>query len=495
MRKLRSFSILRWMALALIFLGVIILVVQLVSYSRFRERFPSGLKIGGVPVGGLTQQQTSDRINQAYGIPIEIHYNGAIIQIKPNMVGFQLNIPGMLTAADLQRVNQPFWSGFWDYLWDRLPEPTDVPLLATVNEDQLRDYLKNEVAVRYNVPPTAAVPIPGSSSFEAGQPGLELDIDRSIPLIVDALKSPNSRIVTLSYSKVSAARPTMENLKILIEQIIDTSSYDGLTEIYLLDLSNEQELYFGYENGEETTPGVAFTAASTVKIPIMVSVYKRVTEPIPQDVADLLELMIVRSYNDPADQLMQTVMDYNLGPLQVTEDMQEIGLQSTFMAGYFYDGAPLLQRIVTPANSRTDTTTEPDVYNQTSALDMGMLLEDIYQCAELGGGALIAAYDGAITQGECRAMIETMNRDRIGVLLQAGLPDGTKFAHKHGWTSPPPDYVIKQVADVGIVYSPGGNYVIAVFQYHSVQILFDPDNLLLADISRAIYNYFNISSE
>jgi beta-lactamase class A len=188
-------------------------------------------------------------------------------------------------------------------------------------------------------------------------------------------------------------------------------------------------------------------------------------------------------------------MDYNLGPLQVTEDMQEIGLQSTFMAGYFYDGAPLLQRIVTPANSRTDYTTEPDVYNQTTALDMGMLLEDIYQCAELGGGALIAAYDSAITQGECRAMIETMNRDRIGVLLQAGLPDGTKFAHKHGWTSPPPDYVIKQVADVGIVYSPGGNYVLAVFQYHPVQILFDPDNLMLADISRAIYNYFNIPGE
>ncbi len=459
MRRTNSFSILRWLALILIFSAVVLLVFQLVRYSRIRERFPAGMKIAGVSVGGLTNQQASDRLNQAYGIPVEIRYGDAIIQVKPDLVGFKLNIPGMLTAADMQRINQPFWQGFWDFLWNRLPTPSPVPLLATVAEDQLRNFLISEISTRYDSPPTDAIPIPGTSSFQPGLPGQQLDIERSIPIIVDALKSSSSRIVTVTYSQVSSPRPSMQNLQILIQQIIDTSGYDGLTEIYLLDLSNNQELFFAYERGENITPGIAFTAASTIKIPIMVSVFQRISEPIPGDLANLIELMIVRSENAPADQLMQTVLDGNLGPLQVTDDMKEIGLQSTFMAGYYYNGAPLLQRITTPANSRIDYFTDPDVYNQTTSLEMGMLLNDIYQCAEMGGGTLIAAFDGAITQSECRYMIETLNRDRIGVLLQAGLPDGTKFAHKHGWTSPPPDFVIKQVADVGIVYSPGGNYV------------------------------------
>lgn len=493
MQRIHSFSILRWLALIFIFLAVVLLALQLVSYSRMRDRFPVGQKIAGVPVGGLTHQQASDRLNQAYGIPVEIRYKNSAIQLKPNTVGFQMNIPGMLTAADLQRASVPFWSGFWDFLWNRLPEPTEVPLLAGVADEQLRNFLKSEVAARYDESPTAAIPIPGTSSFRAGEPGVQLDVERSLPIITDALKSASSRVVTLTYRQVTAPRPSLENLQILIQQTIDASGYDGLTEIYLYDLTGNQELYFAYEEGDNLTPGMAFTAASTIKIPIMVSVFKRIPEPMPEDIANLMELMIVRSLNDPADQLMQTTMDLNLGPIMVTDDMEAIGLKSTFIAGYFFNGAQLLDIYETPANTRTDYSTDPDVYNQTTSLEMGLLLKDIYQCAELDGGTLLAAFDGAITQSECRTMIETLNRDRIGVLLQAGLPDGTKFAHKHGWTSPPPDYVIKQVADTGIVYSPGGNYVIAVFQYHPVQIVFEPDNQLLADISQAIYNYFNVA--
>ena len=495
MKAIRSFSILRWLALILIFGAVVLLILELVTFSRMRERFPAGQIIAGVPVGGLTSQQASDRLNQAYGIPVEIRFRDAVLQLKPNSVGFQMDITGMLTAADLQRVSVPFWQGFWRFLWNRTPPPSEVPLLAKVDENQLRAYLQNEVASRYNELPTASIPIPGTSTFQAGKPGIELDIDRSIPIIADALASAGNRVVTLTYKQVSAPRPSLDNLQVLIQQTIDASGYDGLTEIYLYDLTTKQEMYFAYQNGVNVTPGLAFTAASTIKIPIMVSVYRRVSEPVPADIGDLLESMIVRSHNEPADELMMRVMDQNLGPIVVTDDMQEIGMQSTYIAGYFYDGAPLLRLYSTPANTRTDYSTDADVYNQTTALEMGMLLNDIYQCAEMGGGTLMAAYDGAITQGECRAMIDTLNRDRIGVLLQAGLPDGTKFAHKHGWTSPPPDYVIKQVADAGIVYSPGGDYVIAVFQYHPVQILFEADNILLAEISRSIYNYFNLSPQ
>jgi beta-lactamase class A len=81
-----SASIFRWLSLALIFGAVILTGIQLVSYSRIRNTFPPGMVIGGVPVGGLDQQQAADRLVMAYGVPVELHYNDAVIQIKPSVV-------------------------------------------------------------------------------------------------------------------------------------------------------------------------------------------------------------------------------------------------------------------------------------------------------------------------------------------------------------------------------------------------------------------------
>jgi beta-lactamase class A len=190
---------------------------------------------------------------------------------------------------------------------------------------------------------------------------------------------------------------------------------------------------------------------------------------------------------------MEEVIDPTLGPLFVTEDVQALGLKNTFLAGHFYPGAPLLRRFDTPANTRTDVFTGPDVYNQTTSSDIGQLLEDIYQCSETGGSALSAVFPGEISQNECRQMIEYLSLNRIGVLIQAGLPDGTRAAHKHGWINET-DGVIHTIGDVGIIYTPGGNYVLAIYIYHPNQLVWDTANLLIAQLSTAIYNYFNLGN-
>ena len=88
-------------------------------------------------------------------------------------------------------------------------------------------------------------------------------------------------------------------------------------------------------------------------------------------------------------------------------------------------------------------------------------------------------------------MISYLANNEIGVLIQAGLPDGTKSAHKHGWITEE-DGLIHTISDVGIIYSPGGNYVLCIYLWHPVQLFFDDANLLFADLSQTIYNYFNI---
>lgn len=489
----RSFPFLRWISIALFILAALLIVVQLVTYSRIRASFPLGTVIAGVPVGGLDQQQAAERLVQSYSFPVEVHYGSSVVQIRPSVVDFDLQLETMLAVADQQRVNQPFWSAFWDYLWNRLPTPTEVPLRATFSEERLRIYLKDEIAARYDQPASAAQPVPGSTNFSAGSAGLTLDVDRAVTLIGDALRSPVARVVNLSVVSVSPPRPSFQNLQILLQQVIDASGFDGLTEVYLMDLQNGQELSFAYENGASLTPGIAFTAASTMKIPIMVSTYRRESEPLPADLGELMTLMIERSENDPADRLMEQVMDRNLGPLQVSDDLKELGLSSTFLAGYFYPGAPLLRSFSTPANQRTDVYTAPDVYNQTTAIEMGMLLEDIYQCAQSGGGTFAAVFPGEISQGECRQMINYLVLDKIGVLLQAGLPEGTQFAHKHGWVTDPTDGVIHTISDAGIIYTPGGNYIMTVYLYHPTQVIWDQANLMVAKLSIAAYNYYNLA--
>jgi len=484
-----SAIVLQWAAVLSIFLAATIAVFQLVTFSRIRSSFPPGMIVGGVAVGGLNQQQAADRLVQAYSIPIEIRYADAVIQVKPSVIGFELDLEAMLAAADLQRVDQQFWPAFWDYLWNRVPRGGEVPLRSKTSQDRMRTYLITEIASRYDQPPSQVLPVPGSTTFQPGRAGTTLDVDRALILIEDALRSPSARVVNLTFSKVNPTRPSLQNLQVLLKQIIDLADFDGLTELYLSDLQTNQELHFAYQQGRTVKPDVAFTAASTIKIPIMVSIYRRSVEPTAKTIADGLAKMIEFSENDSSDKLMESI-DKVQGPLEVTRDLQTMGLKNTFLAGYFYPGAQLLKRFSTTANQRKDVTTDPDVYNQTTPAEMGMLLGDIYQCAETGGGTFAAVFPGEITQSECRQMINYLTLNRMPMLTAAGLPEGTQIAHKHGWVTEL-DGLLHSMADAGMIFTPGGNYILTVFIYQPTQLVFDPANQMVAELSRAIYNYFN----
>jgi beta-lactamase class A len=358
-------------------------------------------------------------------------------------------------------------------------------LIATVSEDRLRLYLKDEIAVRYNKPAVPAQPIAGQLYFTPGQPGEELDIDRAIILIEDALKSSTNRTVSLTFRRSTPTHPLLKNLEVLIKnQVIDGTPFDGVVGFYLQDLQTGEELHFGYDKNKDVPvePDIAFTASSTIKIPIMISVYKNLGPDLDEDTQDLILEMITKSENPASDALMRK-LDSARGPLIVSEDMKALGLNNTFLGGYFcnpINPCPLLQKFETPANQRIDVSADPDIYNQTTTSDIGALLADLYQCSENGGGALVAAFPGKIDQKICVEIIDYLKRDKIGSLIEAGVPDGTQIAHKHGWIST--GGVIQNFSDAGIVYSPGGNYVLVIYAYHPVQAVFQPVSDMYAQI-------------
>lgn len=493
MRNRGSFSFLRWGSLLLIIVALVLTIFQLIRFSRVWANFPSGMLIAGVPVGQLNRQAAAERLLEVYSKPVVLQYNEDFIHLEPGMVGFVLDTDTMLAAADQERTRLPFWQSFWNFLWDRPTESLSIPLSASFSEERLRAYLVNEIASRYDQPPSAAAPIPGTVNFQAGRQGATMDVERAIALIESAFFSTNQRTVTLPLQRTNPLHPTFLNLEVLLRQTIELSGYDGLIGLFVSDLQTGQEISFILSGGSPvaTPPDVAFTASSTIKIAIMVSVFRRLSENPDAEVVANLEDMIAQSINPASDWLMANVLDAFDGPLMVTDDMRTLGLSDTFLAGYFYSGAPLLEIIDTSANLRQDVFTDPDPYNQTTASQIGSLLVDLYLCAQSNGGALIAAFPGEITQTECQTMINYLIQDRIALLIQAGVPDGTNVGHKHGWV---PDIygVIHDMSDAAIVFSPGGDYVMTVFMYHPMQIVFDPANNLVKDLSRAVYNYYNI---
>lgn len=493
MRNRNASIVLRGSAIFLLIIATFLTISSLISYSRLRNSYPAGMTIAGVPVGALDPQEASQRVLQVYTSPIELVYGSGVIHVEPNTLGFELEMDSMLAAADLSRTGGPFWGGFWDYLWNRNPSATAVPLRASITEDRLRAYLIAEVASRYDEPPTPAQPVPGTTTFTPGKPGQALDTDSSVALIEDALRSPTERSVRLpSVENTAAARPSMDNLGILMKQLVNQSGFDGTIGLYMLDLQSGQEVHLGLSSGSElpVDPDIAFTASSTIKIPILVSYFiQNGAQPVPEDVDRKIVNMIHKSDNVASDAVMAE-LGTETGPLVVTEHLRKLGLSSTFMAGFFYPGAPLLQRFTTPANQRTDVFTDPDIYNQTTPSEMGILLEDIYQCSETGGGALVAAFPDKMNRDVCGQIISYLVADKIGVLLEAGVPEGTQVAHKHGWV-PDTDGVVRNFSDAGIVYTPGGDFVLSIYTHHPVQVVFDNANQLFASLTQAAYNYFN----
>jgi len=250
-RNRNTNTILRGVSILFLTGALVLGIVSLIGYSRQRNNYPAGMTIAGVSVGGLTPVEASQRLLEVYTSPIEVQYNGAVIHIEPSVVGFQPDIETMLAAADLSRTSRSFWGGFWDYLWNRSSLETVIPLSSKLSDERLREYLQNEISSRYDQPPGPAQPVPGGTSFLPGTPGQTLDLDRAVQLIGDALRSPINRSVALTFTRSSAARPTLETLTILLKQLVTVSNFDGLIGFYMMDLQSGQEIHFIMDNKQE----------------------------------------------------------------------------------------------------------------------------------------------------------------------------------------------------------------------------------------------------
>ncbi|MCD6291338.1 MAG: serine hydrolase, partial [Anaerolineae bacterium] len=245
--------------------------------------------------------------------------------------------------------------------------------------------------------------------------------------------------------------------------------------IWVRDIHNRREVGIN-EN-------VAYAAVSTMKIAILVNVYRRLDAEPDVETSRLISETMRLSGNYTANLLLGLIGDGSpdRGAQEVTKSLHRLGLRNSFIAAPYdkHSGTP--PHIATPANQRKDMNTKPDPFMQTTAKDMGLLMEMIVQCAE-GGGTLLAAYPGELTPHECQEMLDWMSNLNLGILLETGIPKGTRIAHKHG-------FIDDTHGDVAVIWGPNGPYVLAVYLYRPVWLEWAISSKMMADVSRITYEF------
>ena len=99
-------------------------------------------------------------------------------------------------------------------------------------------------------------------------------------------------------------------------------------------------------------------------------------------------------------------------------------------------------------------------------------------------GPFAVVFPGQITQSECQSIINFLAQNQTGVQIEGGIPEGVRVAHKEGLSD-------NAYGDAAIVFAPQGDYIIVEYIWTPAYLNWEYGAPLMADISRAIYNYFN----
>jgi beta-lactamase class A len=300
------------------------------------------------------------------------------------------------------------------------------------------------------------------------------------------IRRPHNRVIglvalacalaVLNASRVEAQTKSAAGLESKIHSLVASSGAEAVA-VAFQDLQTGRELL--------VNPGESFHAASTMKVPVMLEVFREVREgrlslderlPVknefksiadgstfsvsPADdseftlykkvggtetVRELLRLMITESSN-----LATNIIIERVTPERVMDLMRRMGARDIKVLRGVEDGKAF----------------ERGLNNTTTARGLFVLLR--------------AIADGrAVSREASREMTDILLEQKFNEGIPAGLPSGTRVAHKTGW-------ITKINHDAGIVFLPGRKpYVLVVL----VRGIADEKRAhqLIADISRAVY--------
>jgi len=252
-----------------------------------------------------------------------------------------------------------------------------------------------------------------------------------------------------------------------------------LASVFVLDLTTGDTFTLN--------PGVAYSGMSLTKIPILAAYFARHSGPLSRDEAFLIADTMMCSENLTTNELLTWLGDGDAltGAQRVTAFLQQLGLRRTFLMRQYVvrpDETPVaVGTLDTEADQQRAL---PDAYNQIVVEELGWLLAGMYQCALDGSGLLTERLPDAYTVQECRQMLYAMDANAIGVFLEAGVPEGARVIHKHGW-------IADTHGDAGLVIGPQGAFVFVAALYGRDWLEFEHSSPVIAELARMTWNALN----
>src|SRR5215472_10265262 len=326
---------------------------------------------------------------------------------------------------------------------------------------------------------------------------MRLNFIKPLPILLLALPT---------FAQTAPSPKPIDLLKQKLEQIGAGVSADW--GIYVKSLDTGEEIAINADKAMDTM--------STIKIPLMVDVYRQVdagklntADRIVMKTADkrfgtgvlrtldpglnlsfrdALELMIIQSDNSGTDMAFARAG----GPAHVTQTMHELGLNSITATGTSFDwfralamaGDPSYAN-VTPEELFTrgfpDKLTDAEVerfhfegkhpYGLSNARDMGRLLEMI-------------ATNKAASEKSCKEMLRMMGQQQFRTRIPRFMMDDVRTPHKTGDFPP---YIAN---DIGLIETPAGRVVVVFFSAHHRGFYSELEDAI-GRMSEQVWAYFN----
>ncbi|TKJ28460.1 MAG: hypothetical protein CEE40_11540 [Chloroflexi bacterium B3_Chlor] len=480
-------------AFLLLILGVVgFLAYKLYQYDSYREAIYPAVSAAGIPLQGQTREQARQTLEEMIvtplSQPIALNYQEETIILLPSDINLQVFVDDMIEQAhQLGRGGeQQFWESYIKFVTEGLtPVNEDIALQYSYQPEMLEDFLE-EIAHEKDQPLREVQPITDTLSFQPGQAGRRLDVGRSLPRVERSLTSTDERDVTLVVQTLQPARPDIQMLRGMLQHRID--EFAGMVSIYVSDPATDDRI--------EINPDIIYSGMSVVKIGIMLETFLHAegTELEEETQNRMLKLVTdPTGSNYWANLLLGLIGDGNQfeGCRRVNARMDELGLTATFILEPYRletEGAHLGPGLATLRLLPGPVAANPDPFIQTSAHDIGALLEMIYDCSQ-GEGRLLEEYPGRISSEACLLILDDLKENPLRTMIGAGIPDDIPLAHKHGFGG-------DTHADAGVVFSEGGDYVIVQFQYAPTDwLVWAISRPVFEDVSFATYNFFTIGAD
>ncbi len=322
---------------------------------------------------------------------------------------------------------------------------------------------------------TAVIPTPPTAQPTNEPPKQSTE---NSELITDNVPAPTPQPPTPSPHPPFSP-PDILYLQAAIQESL--AGFPGVSSYTIIDLQTGEQIS---QNAD-----VALAGTSLIKIPLLIETFRALDRPPDIEQTKLLTQTTAVSSNFAANLLLRDLVgggDIYRGVDTLNQSLRDLGVYNTFIA-VPYDMDPPANRqqtYLTPANQRTDLTTQPDPFRQTTLADLARLMTALYTCAEADSGLLRAAYPDQITQGECQEILSLLTQNELARLLQNGVPEGVTFSQKVGW-------IDDTHGNIGIVFGPERDYLIGMALYAPGWLEWEDSAPLFEAVSRMAYNHFN----